>query len=163
MDSTQWPRLNYTKCVDGFAQAIPDSPLHKFRCKNIDLYDFINHATLGSPNTDYRGKSGASSWGWWDVETGREFIGEFANGCSAAGEFLYTNLLQLPACTMESALSRFFPPVACATLDSCAYSSSSICIGSNTMTNRLQSQVCPCRRPCLLDRDPLVPALHGHW
>ncbi|KAH9429679.1 hypothetical protein MCOR02_009416 [Pyricularia oryzae] len=74
MDSTQWPRLNYTKCVDGFAQAIPDSPLHKFRCKNIDLYDFINHATLGSPNTDYRGKSGASSWGWWDVETGREFI-----------------------------------------------------------------------------------------
>lgn len=40
----------------------------------IDLYDFINHATLGAPNTDYRGKSGSSSWGWVDPESGREFI-----------------------------------------------------------------------------------------
>lgn len=35
MNSTKWPRLGYTKCVDGFAQAIPDSPAHKFRCKNV--------------------------------------------------------------------------------------------------------------------------------
>ncbi|KAL8294469.1 hypothetical protein RB597_007860 [Gaeumannomyces tritici] len=74
MNSTKWPRLDYTKCVDGFAQAIPGSAVHKFRCKNIDLYDFINHATLGSPNTDYRGKSGSSSWGWTDPESGREFV-----------------------------------------------------------------------------------------
>jgi choice-of-anchor B domain-containing protein len=44
------------------------------RRAQIDLYDFINHATLGSPNTDYRGKSGSSSWGWFDPESGREFI-----------------------------------------------------------------------------------------
>ncbi|KAH7367131.1 hypothetical protein B0T11DRAFT_50561 [Plectosphaerella cucumerina] len=74
LNSTKWPRLEYTKCVNGYADAIPGDPLHKFRCKNIDLYDFINHATLGSPNTDYRGKSGSSSWGWTDPESGREFV-----------------------------------------------------------------------------------------
>ncbi|CAI6096704.1 unnamed protein product [Clonostachys chloroleuca] len=77
MDSTQWPRLNYTKCINGKAEAVPGNPLLTFKCKNkrqIDLYDFINHATLGSPNTDYRGKSGSSSWGWTDPESGREFI-----------------------------------------------------------------------------------------
>lgn len=42
----------------------------------MDLYDFVNHATLGSPNTDYRGKSGSSSWGWTDPDSGREFIGK---------------------------------------------------------------------------------------
>lgn len=73
-DSSQWQRLNYTKCVDGYAQAIPGSAMHKFQCRNMDLYDFINHATLGSPNTDYRGKSGSSSWGWTDPDSGREFI-----------------------------------------------------------------------------------------
>ncbi|KAK8868445.1 hypothetical protein PGQ11_007023 [Apiospora arundinis] len=83
MNSSVWPRLDYTKCVDGFAEAVPGDPLHKFKCKNIDLYDFINHATLGSPNTDYRGKSGSSSWGWTDSESGREFIvsGMF-DGCA---------------------------------------------------------------------------------
>ncbi|KAK8079678.1 hypothetical protein PG997_007496 [Apiospora hydei] len=83
MNSSVWPRLDYTKCIDGFAEAIPGDPLHKFKCKNIDLYDFINHATLGSPNTDYRGKSGSSSWGWTDSESGREFIvsGMF-DGCA---------------------------------------------------------------------------------
>lgn len=40
----------------------------------MDLYDFINHATLGSPNTDYRGKSGSSSWGWTDPKSDREFV-----------------------------------------------------------------------------------------
>lgn len=83
LNSTKWPRLDYTKCVNGFAEAIPGDPLHKFRCKNIDLYDFINHATLGSPNTDYRGKSGSSSWGWTDPDSGREFVvtGMF-DGCA---------------------------------------------------------------------------------
>ncbi|WDK13068.1 hypothetical protein CGRA01v4_04349 [Colletotrichum graminicola] len=83
MNSSQWPRLGYTKCVNGYAEAIPDSPLHKFKCKNMDLYDFVNHATLGSPNTDYRGKSGSSSWGWTDPDSGREFIvsGMF-DGCA---------------------------------------------------------------------------------
>ncbi|KAK6828415.1 hypothetical protein PG987_011756 [Apiospora arundinis] len=83
MNSSVWPRLDYTKCVDGFAEAVPGDPLHKFKCKNIDLYDFINHATLGSLNTDYRGKSGSSSWGWTDSESGREFIvsGMF-DGCA---------------------------------------------------------------------------------
>ncbi|KAK8050979.1 hypothetical protein PG993_002364 [Apiospora rasikravindrae] len=83
MNASVWPRLDYTKCIDGFAEAIPGDPLHKFKCKNIDLYDFINHATLGSPNTDYRGKSGSSSWGWTDPESGREFIvsGMF-DGCA---------------------------------------------------------------------------------
>ncbi|KAK6852864.1 hypothetical protein PG995_011415 [Apiospora arundinis] len=83
MNSSVWPRLDYTKCVDGFAEAVPGDPLHKFKCKNIDLYDFINHATLGSTNTDYRGKSGSSSWGWTDSESGREFIvsGMF-DGCA---------------------------------------------------------------------------------
>lgn len=35
MNSSQWPRLGYTKCVNGFAEAIPGDPLHKFRCKNV--------------------------------------------------------------------------------------------------------------------------------
>ncbi|ROT38943.1 hypothetical protein SODALDRAFT_276544 [Sodiomyces alkalinus F11] len=74
MNSSHWPRLSYTKCVNGYAEAVPGDPLHKFKCRNIDLYDFINHATLGSPNTEYRGKSGSSSWGWTDPESGREFI-----------------------------------------------------------------------------------------
>ena len=44
--------------------------------RQVDLYDFINHATLGSPNTDYRGKSGSSSWGWTDPDSKREFVGK---------------------------------------------------------------------------------------
>ncbi|CRK16700.1 hypothetical protein BN1723_011058 [Verticillium longisporum] len=30
MDASKWPRLNYTKCVNGYAEAVPGSPLHKF-------------------------------------------------------------------------------------------------------------------------------------
>lgn len=79
LNSTIYPRLNYTKCVNGVAQAIPDDPLFAFRCKNMDLYDFINHATLGSPNGwnelgDGVLLTGSSSWGWTDPESGREFI-----------------------------------------------------------------------------------------
>lgn len=79
LDSTVWPRLNYTKCVNGKAEAIKGDPLHTFKCKNVDLYDFINHATLGSPNGwDELGDgvllTGSSSWGWVDPESGREFV-----------------------------------------------------------------------------------------
>lgn len=82
LDSSKWPRLNYTKCIDGKVEAIKGDPLHTFRCKNMDLYDFINHATLGSPNGwDEAGDglllTGSSSWGWTDPESGREFV---ANG-----------------------------------------------------------------------------------
>lgn len=41
----------------------------------MDLYDFLNHASLGSPlyNTDYD-QTGSSTWGWTDPESGREFV-----------------------------------------------------------------------------------------
>lgn len=79
LDSSVYPRLNYTQCVNGKAEAIPGDPLHTFSCRNIDLYDFINHATLGSPNGwDEAGDgtllTGSSSWGWTDPDSDREFI-----------------------------------------------------------------------------------------
>ena len=43
----------------------------------MDLYDFINHATLGSPLADDDGMSGSSIWGWTDPKSDREFIGRF--------------------------------------------------------------------------------------
>ncbi|CRK18636.1 hypothetical protein BN1723_017689 [Verticillium longisporum] len=72
--TSAWPRLNYTKCVNGYAEAIKGDPLHKFKCKNIDLYDFINHSELGSPNSDASFRTGSSAWGWTDPESGREFV-----------------------------------------------------------------------------------------
>lgn len=96
MDSTKWPRLNYTKCENGIAEAVPGDPLQTFKCKNIDLYDFINHATLGSPNTDYRGKSGSSSWGWTDPESGREFVvSGMYDGCALIEILPEGRMLQL--------------------------------------------------------------------
>lgn len=77
LNSTQWPRLNYTKCVNGIAEAIHADALQTFRCKNMDLYDFINHATLGSPLATDEGASGSSIWGWTDPKSDREFIGRF--------------------------------------------------------------------------------------
>ncbi|EGY16228.1 uncharacterized protein VDAG_07392 [Verticillium dahliae VdLs.17] len=35
LQSSKWPRLNYTKCVNGYAEAIKGDPLHKFKCKNL--------------------------------------------------------------------------------------------------------------------------------
>ncbi|KAM0322000.1 hypothetical protein ACHAQA_009741 [Verticillium albo-atrum] len=89
LDSTQFPRLNYTKCINGKAEAIAGDPMNTFACKNMDLYDFINHATLGSPNgwnnpTDGL-LVGSSSWGWTDPDSGREFI---ANGMYDGTAFL---------------------------------------------------------------------------
>ena len=76
LNSSVWPRLGYTKCKDGIAQALPGDPLHSFKCKNMDLYDFINHATLGSPNgfgltPDSIPRTGSSTWGWVDPDSGR--------------------------------------------------------------------------------------------
>lgn len=50
MDSTVYPRLNYTKCVDGIAQAVPGSAAHKFQCHNVcppspSLYDWDSTST----------------------------------------------------------------------------------------------------------------------
>lgn len=43
----------------------------------MDLYDFLNHATLGSPHSDPAyNQTGSSAWGWTDPLSGREFIGE---------------------------------------------------------------------------------------
>ncbi|KAI9150029.1 hypothetical protein HJFPF1_09781 [Paramyrothecium foliicola] len=79
LDSSKWPRLNYTKCIDGKAEAVPGDPLQTFKCKNMDLYDFWSHAALGSPGGwdelgDGNLLTGSSSWGWVDPESGREFV-----------------------------------------------------------------------------------------
>ncbi|ROT38201.1 hypothetical protein SODALDRAFT_333973 [Sodiomyces alkalinus F11] len=87
LDSSQWPRLNYTRCINGKAEAIPGDPLHTFRCKNMDIYDFINHATLGSPNSDPQLRTGSTAWGWSDPESGREFI--------AAGQYDGTSFIEI--------------------------------------------------------------------
>ncbi len=34
-DTSIYQRLNYTKCINGFAQAIPGDPLYKYKCKNV--------------------------------------------------------------------------------------------------------------------------------
>lgn len=86
MDSSQWPKLGYAKCVNGLSIPIPGDPAHTFKCKNVsdlpeveipdtndiqmDLHSFISHADLGAPTGE-----GSSSWGWTDPASGREFIG----------------------------------------------------------------------------------------
>lgn len=35
MDSSQYPELGYTKCVNGFAAAIPGDEKNTFRCNNV--------------------------------------------------------------------------------------------------------------------------------
>ncbi|PNS16945.1 hypothetical protein CAC42_4909 [Sphaceloma murrayae] len=74
MNSTQYPELGYTKCVDGLAAAIPGDANNTFQCNNIDLYHFLSHAQLGSTQGQ-----GSSSWGWTHKRSGREFvaIGQF--------------------------------------------------------------------------------------
>jgi len=82
MRAAQWPKLGYAECVDGFAIPIAGDPAHKFRCKNTDLYSFINHADLGAASG-----RGSSSWGWTDPLSGREFI--------ASGAYEGTALLEI--------------------------------------------------------------------
>ena len=76
LDSSEWPRLNYTKCINCKAKIIPGDYLKRFKCKNMDLHDFINHATLGSSNGWQNGGrllTGSSSWGWTDPKSKQEF------------------------------------------------------------------------------------------
>lgn len=69
----------------------------------MDLYDFINHATLGSPNADPNyNQTGASCWGWTDPHSGREFIGKTAPNSyspililAASGMFDGTALIEI--------------------------------------------------------------------
>ncbi|KAH7311336.1 hypothetical protein B0I35DRAFT_377428 [Stachybotrys elegans] len=68
MESSQYPELGYTPCVNGFAAAIPGDDHNTFRCRNIDLYHFLSHAELGS-----WGGRGSSSWGWTSAD-GREIV-----------------------------------------------------------------------------------------
>ncbi|KAL5867290.1 hypothetical protein ACKVWM_011218 [Pyricularia oryzae] len=55
-------------CADGLAAVVPGSANDTFRCSNVDFYDFVSHADLGSA----QGR-GASSWGWTS-DDGREFV-----------------------------------------------------------------------------------------
>ena len=55
-------------CQNGVAAVVPGDRLNTFRCKNVDFYDFVSHADLGS-----RTGQGSSSWGWTSPD-GREFV-----------------------------------------------------------------------------------------
>ncbi|KAH7363233.1 hypothetical protein B0T11DRAFT_329224 [Plectosphaerella cucumerina] len=115
LDSSVHPRLNYTKCIDGVVSAVPGNPLYTFKCKNIDLYDFINHATLGSPHGwDEKGDgvllTGSSSWGWTDPESDREFVASGMYDGTAfleilpEGRFVHLGFLPVPVATNTNAL-----------------------------------------------------------
>ncbi|EPE31268.1 hypothetical protein GLAREA_12571 [Glarea lozoyensis ATCC 20868] len=88
MDSSQFPKLGYTKCINGFADAVPGDPLYKFKCKNMDLYSFISHTDLGAPTGE-----GSSTWGWTDPDSGREFIAHGAYEGTAMVEITKTGQL----------------------------------------------------------------------
>ncbi|CRK36042.1 hypothetical protein BN1708_006900 [Verticillium longisporum] len=66
--SEQYPELNATKCVNGWAEAIVGDRHNTFRCNNVDLVHFLPHIALGSP-----GAQGSSSWGWTSDDD-REFV-----------------------------------------------------------------------------------------
>ncbi|KAI6785841.1 Peptidase s41 family protein [Emericellopsis cladophorae] len=93
MDSSRYPELGYTPCVNGFAEAIPGDPSNTFRCSNVDLYHFLSHAELGSSAS-----RGSSSWGWTSAD-GREFvaIGQYDGTAfaeiSKEGKFVYLGRL----------------------------------------------------------------------
>lgn len=38
MDSARYPELGYTKCIDGFAAAIPGDYNNTFKCANVSYY-----------------------------------------------------------------------------------------------------------------------------
>ncbi|KAK4443557.1 hypothetical protein QBC34DRAFT_416944 [Podospora aff. communis PSN243] len=59
---------NIVYCNNGTAKVIPGDPLNTFRCNNVDFYDFVSHADLGSQTGE-----GSSSWGWTSPN-GREFV-----------------------------------------------------------------------------------------
>ncbi|KAH7267772.1 uncharacterized protein BKA55DRAFT_685055 [Fusarium redolens] len=98
--SEQYPKLGYTKCVKGYAEAIKGDANNTFACHNADLYSFLSHAALGST-----GGRGSSSWGWTS-DNGREFvaIGQYDGTAFAEitkkGQLLY--LGRLPEYSLPS-------------------------------------------------------------
>ncbi|KAK0609600.1 hypothetical protein B0T17DRAFT_658868 [Bombardia bombarda] len=58
----------FVPCTNGVATVVAGNAMQTFKCKNIDYYDFVSHANLGS-----RTGEGSSSWGWTSP-TGREFV-----------------------------------------------------------------------------------------
>ncbi|TLD07564.1 hypothetical protein PgNI_10936 [Pyricularia grisea] len=78
LDSTQWPswrtwdqldasvKNGRLECKDGVAVVEEGNPMQTFRCKNMDLYDFMNHNDMGGGETDprYPNRRGSSIWGW---------------------------------------------------------------------------------------------------
>ncbi|CZT43706.1 uncharacterized protein RSE6_03779 [Rhynchosporium secalis] len=94
MNSGLYPELGYTKCIDGFAAAIPGDFNNTFACRNMDMYHFRSHASLGSA---VQGQA-SSSWGWTSSE-GREFvaIGHFDGTAfveiSSEGKMIYLGRL----------------------------------------------------------------------
>lgn len=62
------------RCKDGLAIVEEGNANQTFRCNNMDLYDFLNHADMGTTQGQ-----GSSSWGWRHERSGREFgiVGQF--------------------------------------------------------------------------------------
>ncbi|KAF2744808.1 hypothetical protein M011DRAFT_496066 [Sporormia fimetaria CBS 119925] len=56
------------KCKNGVAEAVKGDASQTYKCKDIDMYDFLTHEELGS-SVD---AEGSGSWGW--TYRGREFI-----------------------------------------------------------------------------------------
>jgi choice-of-anchor B domain-containing protein len=100
MDSSQYKSRSAAdptvKCVNGVAAVGSD----RFKCSNIDFYDFKNHKDLGSSTGE-----GSSSWGWTS-DTGREFVviaqadGAAFAEITSAGKLVY--LGRLPKYTSTS-------------------------------------------------------------
>ncbi|EON66369.1 hypothetical protein W97_05466 [Coniosporium apollinis CBS 100218] len=68
-DSSLYPDIDKkVPCINGTATAIPGNANYTFKCKDMDLYHFRSHASLGS-----NGGEGSSSWGWTSPD-GREFV-----------------------------------------------------------------------------------------
>ncbi|KZM18566.1 uncharacterized protein EKO05_0002333 [Ascochyta rabiei] len=73
-EAVKFGKKEKVECKKGLAIVEKGNANQTFRCDNIDLYDFANHADLGGPEG-----RGSSSWGW-TAKNGREFgiIGQFS-------------------------------------------------------------------------------------
>ncbi|KEY64012.1 hypothetical protein S7711_07376 [Stachybotrys chartarum IBT 7711] len=112
LNSSQWPswqnwdqldptvREDRLQCRCGTAIAEKGNPMQTFRCKNMDLYDFMNHDDMGGGENDprYPNRRGSSVWGWVSPE-GRQIalIGQHTGTAfveiSAAGKMTYLGRL----------------------------------------------------------------------
>ncbi|KAF1999000.1 hypothetical protein P154DRAFT_554994 [Amniculicola lignicola CBS 123094] len=85
---------DYIPCKNGKAEAVKGDPDQTYKCKDIDMYDFITHEEMGGDISE-----GSGSWGW--TYRGREFvaIGQTTGAAfvevTKAGKFVY--LGRLPA------------------------------------------------------------------